>query len=92
MSAKPLKPILTPLEQAEATLAIYQWSVETGHPWLPGSLFLKSPGLDQHIKEALESWVEKNRPAPVVVKKVPVPLVSEADLQKLREKKRVNGG
>jgi len=52
---------MTKLEEAEAALVEFKRSVDSGHPWLPGGVFLKLPGLDQHIVRAFEDFVLKER-------------------------------
>lgn len=45
--------------EAEMALATYRRSMEDGHPWLPGGLFISNPGLDCHILAAMEAWVNR---------------------------------
>ena len=54
---------MTKLEEAEAVLADFKRSMDEGHPWLPGNVFIRCEGLSQHIVGALEDFVRVQRVA-----------------------------
>ena len=49
----------TPLDKAVAALEEFKSVSKSGHPWIPGVIFINNPGLDKHIQTALEAWVAK---------------------------------
>jgi hypothetical protein len=49
------------VEQAEAALREFKRTVQEGHPWVPGLIFILNPGLDLYIMAALERWAEDQR-------------------------------
>lgn len=48
---------MTALENAEAALDEFKHWMAEGHPWVPGLTFINNPGLDEHIRVALEEFV-----------------------------------
>jgi len=54
---------MTALEEAEAALATFKASMDEGHPWVPGGLFISNPGLDQHVLAAFHEFVRVRRVA-----------------------------
>lgn len=54
---------LTPFEQAESALETFKRSMEEGHPWVPGSLFISNPGLDLYILAALQGFLHAKQVA-----------------------------
>lgn len=45
------------LEEAKAVLEDFKRVLNEGHPWLPGNVFIRCPGLDLYVQAALEGFV-----------------------------------
>ena len=54
---------MTDLEEAATALREFKRAMQEGHPWLPGGVFTKNPGLDLYIVAALEGFVHSRQVA-----------------------------